>query len=52
MDDRASPRGHPGSSTPGDAYRRALDDCARVAREEFSVVENAFDEAERVGLHV
>jgi hypothetical protein len=52
MDDRASPRSPHRSSTQGDAYRRALDECARVASEEFSVVKNALDEAERVGTRL
>jgi small GTP-binding protein len=32
-----------------DAYHRALDECARVAREEFSVATEAFNDAEQVG---
>ncbi len=35
-----------------DAYHRALEECARVAREEFSVATEAFNDAEQVGLRL
>lgn len=52
MDDRATPRGHHRARNRGDAYHRALDECARVAREEFAIAKSAFDEAEQLGLHL
>lgn len=36
-------------SGPSDPYRRALDACARVAREEFAVATAALDDAEQLG---
>jgi small GTP-binding protein len=45
VDDPAILRGHHRSNS----YYRALKECARVAREEFSVAETALDEAERLG---
>ncbi len=36
----------------GDAYSRALDECARVAREEFSVASGALHDAEEIGLRL
>lgn len=52
MDSRPSPRGHPRSHQRGDAYRRALDECARVAREEFGVATEALHDAEEIGLRL
>jgi len=36
----------------GDAYSRALDECARVAQEEFSVASGALHDAEEIGLRL
>jgi small GTP-binding protein len=52
VDSRPSPRGHPGSHQRGDAYHRALDECAHVAREEFSVATAALHDAEELGLRL
>jgi transcription antitermination factor NusA-like protein len=45
MDSRSDPRGHPRNHQRDDAYRRALDECTRVAREEFSVASRALQTA-------
>lgn len=40
------------STRSGDAYHLALDECARVAQEEFSVATRALDDAEQIGLRL
>lgn len=52
MGDRTSPRGQHQSRRREDAYHRALDECRRVAREEFRVAEHALKGAEQVGLRL
>jgi hypothetical protein len=52
VDDRASPRGHQQSRSRGDAYYRALDECARVAREEFGIAKRALEDAEQIALRM
>jgi len=49
---RPSPRGHPRSHQRVDAYHRALDECARVAREEFGVATRALHDAEGIGVRL
>ncbi len=49
MDDSNNRKGRNQSSSRGDAYHRALDECAHVAREEFCVAKQAIDDAEELG---
>lgn len=49
MDSRRSPRGHHGGRQRGDAYELALEECARVAREEFRIANAALRDAEEIG---
>ncbi|MCP3144532.1 GTPase [Pyxidicoccus xibeiensis] len=52
MEDRTPKRDHLRTGDRGGTYRRALDACSRVAREEFSVAKAALDDAEQLGVRL
>jgi len=52
MEERPTSRNLIRSDQRDEAYRRALDACARVAREEFGVATEALREAEEILRHL
>ncbi|MPM05617.1 GTPase Der [bioreactor metagenome] len=51
-DDPANRSGPSRSMGRSEGYHRALDECARVAREEFGVANQAFHDAEEIGTRL